>query len=88
MAPSWSERSRPAPIVATTWALDAAALTVEVPTREPTLVGAAFTYRAVVADATGAVEYRWNFGDGTRTEFEAGRTEIAHTMSSRWYRPH
>jgi len=63
------------------WALPVQALTAEVSTRSPSLMGSAFTFRAVVADAVGAAEYRWNLGDGTRTDFEVGRSEIEHTYS-------
>ena len=66
-------------LATTSWATSARAVTAEVPTREPSLVGAAFSFRAVVADAVGATQFRWSFGDGTRTEFEVDRSQIEHT---------
>jgi YVTN family beta-propeller protein len=56
-------------LAAAAWARTAAAITAEVPTREPSLVGDTFTFRAVVSNATGVVQYRWNFGDGTPADF-------------------
>ena len=55
------------------------ALSAEVPTRDPSLVGAAFGFRAVASDVVGTVEYRWNFGDARRrraTQVAAQRTRF------------
>jgi DNA-binding beta-propeller fold protein YncE len=61
------------------WGSPALALTVEITTPEPSLVGDAFTFRAVVQDAVGVVQYRWTFGDGTpRLDFAPGGGEVSH----------
>ena len=65
-----------------TWALPAAALTAEVPTRATSLVGDSFTFKTVVTDAIGVAQYRYSFGDGTQTDFAPGVTEITHTYAA------
>jgi DNA-binding beta-propeller fold protein YncE len=74
-------------LVATTWALPASALTAEVATRDASLVGESFTFKTVVSDATGNAQYRYNFGDGTQTDFEVGRSEISHTYQDPGHYP-
>jgi DNA-binding beta-propeller fold protein YncE len=70
-----------ASLVTMAWAAPAQALTAEVPTRDPSLVGEAFTFRVVSTDAVGVTQIRWNFGDGTRTAFDVAGTEISHTYA-------
>jgi YVTN family beta-propeller protein len=65
-------------LAAAAWTRVAAALTAEVSTRDPSLVGDTYTFRAAVKDATGVVQYRWNFGDGMPTDFSPTATEIQH----------
>jgi hypothetical protein len=48
------------------WTTAAAAITAEVPTRDPSLVGEAHAFRAVVSDAVAQTLYRWNFGTARR----------------------
>jgi YVTN family beta-propeller protein len=65
-------------VAAASWPGAAQALTATAPAQESSLVGETFTFRTTVTDAVGAVQVRWSFGDGMRTEFEVGRTEITH----------
>jgi YVTN family beta-propeller protein len=76
-----------AALIATCWASRAQALSAEVPTREPSLVGAAFKFRVTTTDAVGVAQYRWNFGDDTTTEFAPGVTEIEHTYAQPGHYP-
>ena len=63
-------------------ARSAAALTITVAPNAPIPIGQPQTFRVVaVADAVGAVTFRWNFGDGTLTE-PAPATEVTHTYSA------
>lgn len=65
-------------LVATAWVSPARAITVETDTKGASLVGSSFAFKAVVAEASGAVQYRWSFGDDIKTEFEVGKSEVAH----------
>jgi DNA-binding beta-propeller fold protein YncE/cytochrome c peroxidase len=60
----------------------AVALTVDVSTREPSQVGESFTFRAVVTDAVGVPQFRWNFGDGTRTVLTPGDAAPTHSYAT------
>jgi len=68
-------------LLVTGWAARALALTAEVPTRDPSLVGQAFTFRAVTSGAVGVTQYRWNFGDGPAGDFVADASEVQHTYA-------
>jgi YVTN family beta-propeller protein len=73
--------------VAFIWATPAAALTAEVPTRDPSIVGDTFTFKTVISDATGNVQIRYSFGDGVQTDFVVGQTEITHTYDKPGHYP-
>jgi len=69
------------------FARTAAALGAEVPTRDPSLVGESFAFRAVVIDAVGTTQYRWNFGDGPPGAFAPGASDVAHTYAQPGHYP-
>jgi DNA-binding beta-propeller fold protein YncE len=68
-------------LAAAFWTAPAFALTVDVTTREPSLVGDSFSFSATATDAVGAVQYRWSFGDDVKTELEVGRSQIDHVYA-------
>lgn len=67
-------------VAAMVWSTPALAITAEITTKEPSLVGDTYRFSANVADTTGAVQYRWSFGDDTITEFTVGESQIDHTF--------
>src|SRR5262249_8149670 len=69
------------------WTTTAAALTAEVPTRDPSVVGEAYAFRAVVSGSTGTTLYRWNFGDGVPSDFVAGASDVLHTYTQPGHYP-
>ncbi len=69
-------------LAALAWAPRAQALTAEVPERKPSLVGDVATFHATAEGTTGVTEYRWDFGDGTQTEFVADQTDAEHTYAA------
>ncbi len=69
------------------WTTAAAALTAEVPTRDPSVVGEAYAFRAVVSGEVGTTLYRWNFGDGTPADFVAGASDVTHTYTQPGHYP-
>jgi DNA-binding beta-propeller fold protein YncE len=69
------------------WTTTAAALTAEVPTRDPSVVGEAYAFRAVVSGSSGTTLYRWNFGDGTPSDFVAGASDVQHTYTQPGHYP-
>lgn len=58
------------------------ALEVELEVPEPTLDGSATTFSADVADAAGTASLRWDFGDGTVTEFSPDATSVEHLYAA------
>lgn len=68
-------------LLAVVWSSPAFAITAEITTKEPSLVGDTYSFSANVADATGAVQYRWSFGDDTITEFTVGQSQIEHAFT-------
>jgi DNA-binding beta-propeller fold protein YncE len=77
-----SRSSYGALLAALAWGPQAHALTAEVPEREPSLVGDVASFHAAASDTTGVTEYRWDFGDGTRTEFVADQTDVEHEYAA------
>jgi len=57
----------------------ASALEVDLAPVEPTLAGESTSFSAEVADAAGTAELRWDFGDGTVTEFSPDLANAEHT---------
>jgi len=49
---------------------------------QPTLNGDSSVFEAELLDATGVAEIRWDFGDGTVTEFSAADTTVEHTYAA------
>jgi YVTN family beta-propeller protein len=74
-------------LAAAAWARTAAALTADVPTRDPSLVGQAYTFRAVASGTVGVVQYRWNFGDGMPGVFSPNAGEVQHTFAQPGHYP-
>lgn len=68
-------------LAAACWTAPAWAITVDVTTREPSLVGEGFSFSAAVGDTVGAVQYRWSFGDDVRTEFTVDQSQIDHVYA-------
>lgn len=60
----------------------AQALEIELEVPAPTLDGTTATFSADVADASGAASLRWDFGDGTVTEFSPDATSAEHLYAS------
>lgn len=60
----------------------AMALEMAVAEPEPTLVGTSSQFEVEIAAAVGAPEIRWDFGDGTSTEFAEGATEVSHDYAA------
>lgn len=69
------------------WALPAQAISADVATRDASLVGETYTFRTVVTDSTGDVQYRYSFGDGAQTDFTVGQTEVTHTYTDAGHYP-
>ncbi len=69
------------------FALPAAAL--ELSAQEPgaTVIGSATEFKAELTDLNGIGEVRWDFGDGERTEFTEGETEVSHTYAAPGHYP-
>lgn len=65
------------------------AAAIELTAEEPdaTVVGSPTELKAQVTDLTGVGELRWDFGDGERTEFTAGQTEVSHTYAAPGHYP-
>jgi len=60
----------------------ASALSAEVPTIEPSLVGQAVAFGMVAKEAVGAAQYRWSFGDDTVTAFSSTGARASHTYAA------
>ncbi len=69
------------------FALPAAAL--ELTAEEPgaTVIGSETEFKSELTDLTGIGEVRWDFGDGERTEFTEGETEVSHTYAAPGHYP-
>lgn len=59
----------------------AQALTLAVAALQPSLVGESVTFRASATDASGTVQYGWNFGDGVELDYAPGATEVTHVFA-------
>lgn len=57
------------------------ALEVELAAAEPTLDGTMATFSAEVTDTAGTASLRWDFGDGTVTEFSPDATSAEHVYA-------
>jgi DNA-binding beta-propeller fold protein YncE len=57
------------------------AIEAQVPDRAPSVFGAPAHFRAVVTEAVGVTQYRWDFGDGERTEYVTDLSEVEHTYA-------
>src|SRR5690606_37879833 len=44
-------------------------------------------FKSQLTDLAGVGEVRWDFGDGERTEFTAGETEVSHTYAAPGHYP-
>ncbi len=71
----------PAPYVLLTGA-HAFALDLTLTPPKPTLRGAQTVFAAEPTDGVGTVELRWDFGDGSRTEFSALGATVEHTYEA------
>src|SRR5687768_16496023 len=69
------------------WGVPARALTAEVTEREPSLVDGVASFRVEASDTSGVTQYRWDFGDGTQTEFVTDQTEVEHTYAQPGHYP-
>lgn len=69
-------------LAAATWSGVASALTVEITTREPSLVGETHHFAASVTEGVGDVQCRWSIGDSVKTEFEVGQFAIEHIFEA------
>lgn len=63
------------------------ALEIDLAAPEPTLNGQATTFAAEIADAVGTAQIRWDFGDGTVTEFSPTLTSTEHTYAAPGHYP-
>jgi MYXO-CTERM domain-containing protein len=61
------------------WVPSASALTVEVPNPQPSIVGEAHTFSALVTEATGEITYEWQFGE---QDFQPGGADVMHTFDA------
>jgi DNA-binding beta-propeller fold protein YncE len=68
-------------------ALPAHAIEAEVPDRAPSVFGAPARFRALVNEAVGVIQYRWDFGDGERTEYVTDLSEVEHTYAQPGHYP-
>ncbi len=69
------------------WAPPAAALSASLAEKGPSIVGENASFRLETEGAEGVVEYRWDFGDGTRTEYTAGQSEVTHAYAAPGHYP-
>lgn len=69
------------------YSVSALALVLEVTEPEPTLIGAETDFEAEVSAADGVLEVRWDFGDGSSTEFAEDATEAQHTYEAPGHYP-
>lgn len=63
------------------WTAPALAITVELTSKEPSLVGEAYKFSANAGDASGTVQYRWSFGDDVVADYAAGQAQIEHVYA-------
>lgn len=68
--------------VASTVTVPTFALELEVDEPSATEVGGATEFSAGVSAEVGSVEIRWDFGDGSSTEFAENATQASHTYSA------
>jgi MYXO-CTERM domain-containing protein len=61
------------------WVRSGLALTVEVPNPQPSVVGEAHAFTALVTEATGEITYEWQFGE---SDFQPGGAEVTHTFDA------
>lgn len=69
-------------LLAATFAAPVLALDIRVTRPAPTLEGDPTSFSAVVSDAAGTAQIRWDFGDGTVTEFSPDGTTAEHDYAS------
>lgn len=70
------------PALGLLWSARAEALELHVEPPAPTLHGGSTAFSAELMDALGEAQLRWDFGDGTVTEFSAANTQPEHTFES------
>jgi DNA-binding beta-propeller fold protein YncE len=63
------------------WTSQALAITIDITTKDPSLVGESFSFSATATETTGAVQYRWSFGDDTKTDFTVGQSQVDHVFA-------
>lgn len=68
-------------LAAVVWSTPALAITVEITTKEPSLVGESYSFSATATDTVGAVQYRWSFGDDVKTEFTVDQSQVDHVYA-------
>ncbi len=68
-------------LAAAVWTTPALAITVEITTKEPSLVGDSYSFSATATDTVGAVQYRWSFGDDVKTEFTVDQSQVDHVYA-------
>lgn len=71
-----------ASVLAVLWNAPAQALELHVEPPAPTLHGDRTVFAAEPSDASGEALLRWDFGDGTVTEFSADNTGLEHTFDA------
>ncbi|HSC88353.1 MAG TPA: PKD domain-containing protein [Polyangiaceae bacterium] len=69
------------------WSGPARALTASWVERRPAKVGEPLSLELRVEDAHGDVEFRWDFGDGVRSEFTLGENHAEHTWAAAGHYP-
>lgn len=70
------------PLLSVLWSARADALDLDVEPPAPTLHGGSTAFSVDVVDVLGEAELRWDFGDGTVTEFSTSNTSVEHTYDA------
>ncbi len=69
------------PLLALLWSGRADAVELSLSPPPATLHGTSTEFSAELSNAAGTAEIRWDFGDGTTTEFSASETTVEHTYA-------
>jgi YVTN family beta-propeller protein len=67
-------------LAAAVWTSPAFAITIDITTKDASLVGESFSFSATATETTGAVQYRWSFGDDIKTDFTVGQSQVDHVF--------
>ncbi len=82
MKPTFGPLLWPLTTLALLWSGRAQAVELSLTAPEPTPHGEVTTFSVELSEPLGAAEVRWDFGDGTGTEFSANETTVDHTYDS------